>query len=380
MNRHRRTAASTRIPDVASRPGARVTRAVACLAAALVLGCAASARAHDPGLSALDVQVADRHFSVALTLAAADARLAERIDPAGLEHFAGDAIELRLDDVRLVGTVASRLVDDDTGVRVVMTFDRGSGSRLTVRSTLPTRLARGHRQLLTVRGNGDTDGAALLAQRMLDARGADVDVALDLPLQATGQPQAAAAAFLELGVRHILGGYDHLLFLAALLLGVRGTGRGAGSALGNVVRIVTAFTVAHSLTLSLAVLGLVRVPAAVVEPLIAASIVFVGIENLRRGSMDSRWKLTFAFGLIHGLGFAGALQELGVGSGTAVAWPLALFNLGVELGQVAVATLLWPVIRLLNVRPTLHVRLAPACSILVTAAGGYWMLERTLGW
>jgi hypothetical protein len=364
MNRHRRTGASIRIPDAATRaPRARVPRAVAALAAALVLGCPLAARAHDPGLSALDVQVTPRRITVALTLAAADARLAERAGGSGLEQFALASIDLRLDDVRIAGAIESRVNEHDTGVRVVIGFDHRGGSRLAVRSDVPARLARGHRELVTVRGNT----GAPLAQRMLDARAADVEVALDAAVVS-----APSSGFLELGIGHILGGYDHLLFLAALLLGVR--------RLGSVVRIVTAFTVAHSLTLSLAVVGMVEVPAAVVEPLIAGSIVFVGIENLLRGPMDSRWKLTFAFGLIHGLGFAGALQALGVGSGVAVAWPLALFNLGVEAGQVAVAVLLWPLIRQVNARPTLRVRVAPACSLLVTVAGGYWIVERTLGW
>ena len=201
-------------------------------------------------------------------------------------------------------------------------------ARLTIRSTVPSRLARGHRELLTVRV---LDGR-LVTERMLDARDGQVDV----DAAAVAASSRGAGQFLALGVRHILGGYDHLLFLAALLLGV--------SRLSSVVTTVTAFTVAHSVTLALAVLGFVRVPGAVVEPLIAASIVFVGIENLVRQPPGSRWKLTFAFGLMHGFGFAGALQDLGVGAGGAVATPLASFNLGVEAGQIAVVVLLWPLI------------------------------------
>ena len=233
---------------------------------------------------------------------------------------------------------------------------------MTIRSTVPSRLARGHRELLTVRA---LDGR-LVTERMLER---------------TGRPGRCrrrrcrgefrgAGRFLALGVRHILGGYDHLLFLAALLLGV--------ARFSSVVRTVTAFTVAHSITLALAVLGLVRVPGAVVEPLIAASIVFVGIENLVRQPPGSRWKLTFAFGLMHGFGFAGALQDLGVGAGGTVATPLASFNLGVEAGQIAVVVLLWPLICGLRAQDARRPRLAPACSLLVVAAGTYWLLQRTL--
>ena len=135
-----------------------------------------------------------------------------------------------------------------------------------------------------------------------------------------------------------------MLFLVALLIGVR--------RLRSVVSTVTAFTLAHSVTLSLAVLGLVAAPPAIIEPLIAASIVFVGIENLVRDPGDSRWKLTFAFGLVHGFGFAGALRDLGIGSQAAgVAVPLGCFNAGVEAGQSAVVVALWPILRALNGRP-----------------------------
>jgi hydrogenase/urease accessory protein HupE len=219
---------------------------------------------------------------------------------------------------------------------------------------------------VTVRG---ADGQ-VVAERMLDARAsrAEVDVA------AADSPAQVAERFLALGVRHILGGYDHLLFLAALLLGV--------TTAAGIVRTVTAFTAAHSLTLTLATLELVRAPAAVVEPLIAASIVFVGVENLVRLPANSRWKLAFAFGLIHGFGFAGALQDLQdlavAAAGAGVALPLASFNAGVEVGQIAVALLLWPVARGLRAETARRWHIAPACSVLVVIAGTYWLLQRTL--
>ena len=349
-----------------ARPRVLVPRAAACLAA-LALGWPSTARAHDPGLSSLDVLVTPQRIVAVLSMATADARLAECTTNECLAALALTSIELLVDGVRLDGAVQAQDVDGnsadgDDGVRMAIAFERMPGSILTVRSSVPARLARGHRQLLTVRGAE----SHALARRMLDASAPTVDIALD-----EGRaPSTAAGSFLALGVRHILGGFDHLIFLAALLLGVR--------RLGSVIRIVTAFTAAHSLTLSLAVLGIVQVPAAVVEPLIAASIVFVGLENLLRGQMDSRWKLTFAFGLVHGFGFAGALQELGVGGGTGIAVPLGLFNAGVEAGQLGVVVLLWPLIRQLNTRPGLRTRLAPACSLLVVAAGTYWILERTL--
>jgi hypothetical protein len=342
--------------------------------------------AHDPGLSALDVRVAADRIRVSLSLAAGDAH-----QPAvgAIEPFARDAIVVTLDGVALAVRAADT-VRSDSGIAVTLEFERGAGGRLSVRSDVPARLANGHRELLTVAG---PDGRVVL-ERLLDARTSDVGI----ELETLTDRRAAAGDFFALGLRHILSGYDHLLFLAALLLGVR--------RLRSVVTTVTAFTVAHSVTLSLAVLGFVAAPAAIVEPLIAASIVFVGIENLVRGpGLDaptpapgvaagrrdsacgrvqadpgaSRWKVTFAFGLVHGFGFAGALRDLGIGNGSgAVALPLGCFNLGVEAGQIAVVAALWPVISALDTRPGWRLRFARATSLAVAVAGLYWLAERTI--
>ena len=339
-----------------------VSRAAA-FAAALTFVLPAAAHAHDPGLSSLDVRIAPERIIAVLSLAAADARIAADASGKALDAFALDSIELMLDGSRLAGSVETQATDRDAGTKLTLVFDRAQGSRLTIHSSVPQRLARGHRQLVTVHGTA----GRRLTERMLDTHLNVVDVDLrDEPVSTS-----TARQFFGLGLHHILSGYDHLLFLAALLLGLQ--------RLSGVARTVTAFTIAHSLTLSLAVLGLVHIPASVVEPIIALSIVFVGIENLVRGQLDSRWKLTFAFGLVHGFGFAGALQEVGIGTGGAdIVAPLAWFNAGVEVGQLGVAILVWPLLQLLNARPALRVRLASVSSLLVVGAGTYWMVERTL--
>jgi hydrogenase/urease accessory protein HupE len=335
-------------------------RAVVLLTAALALSFQAStAAAHDPGLSALDLRVLPDRVVATLSLAPGDARLlvAERGD--ALEATALDSIEVVLDGARLPGHVEGRSTESETGGTVVLAFDGAIGARLTVRSSVPARLARGHRELLTVRG----PGGALLAERMLDDREGTVTVTM------APRGSAVASQFFGLGLRHILAGYDHLVFLAAVLLGVR--------RLTSVVKTVTSFTVAHSLTLALAVLGFVRLPAAIVEPLIATSIIVVGLENLLRSENDSRWKLTFAFGLVHGFGFAGALQELGIGAGgIGIAVPLGAFNAGVEVGQIVVATAIWPFVTRLSQAPLARFQLARVCSLLVVTAGAYWLVTR----
>ena len=152
--------------------------------------------------------------------------------------------------------------------------------------------------------------------------------------------------FLLLGIGHIFGGTDHLAFLIGLLL--------LGGTLLELVKIVTAFTVAHSITLALAALDLVAPPARLIEPLIAATIVFVGAENLwalrhhaAGAVLRHRWVLTFAFGLVHGFGFAAVLRQLQLPRAT-LAGGLVAFNLGVECGQVCIVAVALPALRWLR--------------------------------
>jgi hypothetical protein len=132
-------------------------------------------------------------------------------------------------------------------------------------------------------------------------------------------------------------------------------------------------------TLAAAALELAYVPARIVEPLIAASLVYIGLENILRQQVMNRCRVTFAFGLLHGFGFAGALRETGIGSGAAAVVPLASFNVGVEVGQLAIALAILPMVRCISGVPILGRRIASLCSALVAMAGSYWFIERTLG-
>jgi hydrogenase/urease accessory protein HupE len=184
---------------------------------------------------------------------------------------------------------------------------------------------------------------------------------------ATTTPSSSSfARFFSLGVHHIWTGYDHLLFLVAVLL--------AGGGLGRLAAIVTSFTVAHSFTLGAAATGLVRLPVAPVEAAIALSIVVVAAENILRLGADRRALVTFAFGLVHGFGFASVLSETALPP-SGVVLPLLAFNLGVEAGQLAVVAVVVPLLAV--VLASAHGRrVQVALSALVALAGAAWAVER----
>jgi hydrogenase/urease accessory protein HupE len=207
-----------------------------------------------------------------------------------------------------------------------------------------------------------------LTQAILDYRRAEFDYF-------AGTRQGALAVmrkFVPAGIHHILIGPDHLLFLVGLLL--------LGGTIAQLTLVVTSFTVAHSITLSLAALNLVTPPARIIEPAIALSIVYVGADNLLvsapRGGRDVRAWIAFTFGFIHGFGFANVLREMDLPA-RALGWSLFSFNLGVEIGQLAVVIVVASALAALRSRSeALGRRVAFVGSIAVIAAGAYWFVER----
>ncbi|WP_374433985.1 HupE/UreJ family protein [Inhella sp.] len=207
------------------------------------------------------------------------------------------------------------------------------------------------------------------------------------PLQAVALPaeRPASVSFWREGMHHLITGYDHLLFLLCLLLpAVLARRRSApgwkplqrpGQALGAVLGIVSAFTLAHSLTLALAAYGRVQLPPQWIEPAIALSIVLAALDNLRPFLPGPRWGVALGFGLVHGFGFAGVLAELELPAG-ALAWALLQFNLGLELAQVGLVLLamglLW-VLRRWAGYPRWVLGLG---STLAAAMGSLWMVQR----
>jgi HupE / UreJ protein len=178
------------------------------------------------------------------------------------------------------------------------------------------------------------------------------------------------------GMSHILSGLDHVLFLLALLLpSVLVTGR---PLLGDVLKVVTAFTVAHSLTLALAALGVVNMSAALVEPAIAASVAIAALDNLWPVFGRGRASIAFALGLLHGFGFSSALSDLGL-RGAALLEALLSFNVGVELGQLALIALFLPVAFALRNARAYEFVLVRGGSLAIAALALVWFAERVVG-
>jgi len=311
--------------------------------------------AHDPGLSAAEIRLLNDRIVAEISFAPADLEGVQLVDTQ-LITFEDDQRKLELRS-------ATRKSLDGNSVHFLLEFSTSRAARLRISAPVLASLPRGHKQLVSVYDQENK----LLAERMLSAESSEFTV----DLETTYAGDKSVFRFLVLGVEHILTGYDHLAFLLALLLG-------GGSLLRN-AKIITSFTAAHSLTLAMATLGVINVPSSLVEPVIAASIVFVGLENLFRRRLAARWLVTFVFGLVHGLGFASALRELGIGGfGAGVAIPLLSFNLGVELAQIAIAALVLPLVWRLEQRPAFTLKHVPALSLLITFAGVYWFLNRTV--
>ncbi|MGC2201882.1 MAG: HupE/UreJ family protein [Stellaceae bacterium] len=245
--------------------------------------------------------------------------------------------------------------------------------QLTLRYRLLFELDPTHRGLLTLAGRGITKTDILTP----DHATVTVDLA---PRALTGE----IARFFLFGFDHILLGYDHLLFVGVLLVmaSLRRAGRsgwvpidGLGQVMLETVKILTGFTIAHAITLSLAVLGVIHVPSRLIEPAVALTIMLAAADNLFPILPPLRWHVAFLFGLIHGLAFAGVLGPMQLPP-LRLALALGCFNLGVEAGQICLALLLVPIAFLLR-RELLYRRLVvPAVSSSALALAGVWLMDR----
>ena len=351
-----------------------MTRHLLLVALALAPPCA---YAHTTRLSGADITVSGRDANVALVLNAVDLEAALG---AGLVDAKGQVSGPRLEQARdaIIGYVAAHarvansaggtcslaqrtVAADAEHVRVTLSWRCPPlTGALVYNNTLFNEIDPAARQMVTVRG--DTSGLALLSA-----------ASPRLVLAPTAAELGAVFLhYLAAGVEHIAIGYDHIAFLIAVILW--------GRRLWPLVGVVTAFTLAHSLTLSLAVLGVVSPPPRFVELAIALSIVYVAAENFFVHDLRRRWVVTFAFGLVHGFGFAGVLREYGIPQ-DALGTALAAFNVGVELGQIAIVATALAALhavesRVRALQPAPNARLVYPVSAGVLLLALYWTAQR----
>jgi hydrogenase/urease accessory protein HupE len=347
----------------------------AALLAIAVLLCPAIGWAHPAPFSYADLYFTNDAIDGAIVLHVYDLAHDLRIDPAerlldpttaqaqraALESLLRARLQLAADGRPLASELGGiDVLTDRSSLRLRMRwpFSRAPG-RLTLTALL-FPYDPNHQTFVNVYERG-----SLTSQAILDARRSSYDYF-------AGSRQgtwAVVRRFLPAGVHHILIGPDHLLFLVGLLL--------LGGTLRQLTVIVTAFTAAHSITLALAVLDIVNPPARLIEPAIALSIIYVGADNLLAGKgRDMRALVAFVFGFVHGFGFAGVLKEMDLPA-RALGWSLVSFNVGVEIGQLAVVVVVASALAMVRSRhESAGRRLVFAGSIAVILAGSYWFVQR----
>jgi hydrogenase/urease accessory protein HupE len=272
--------------------------------------------------------------------------------------------------------IAAGLTEQD-GLTLDGRFDcKTSDKSFEVDVTLLEDLSHGHRHVARAIGATTHDEVLYKGHSSFSiAPLADVPAgaapATGAPASATREGGASAAwAFFKMGIEHILTGYDHLVFLLGLVL--------LRAKLRELLAVVTAFTIAHSITLAIAVLGIFSPSPKFVEPAIALSIAYVGIENFFVKDGSRRWRITFPFGLIHGFGFAGALREINLPR-PQVPMALVSFNLGVEAGQLFAMSLVVPMVMLIRQKDWFEPRGVRVLSGAIALAGGIWFVMRVVG-
>ena len=338
--------------------------------------------AHPAPFSYLDLRLSDAGAEGSLVVHDFDVAHDLGIDPPEALGDAAVAAKYRDQLTSLIDSRLAILLDDDrqqlawTGIE---TLPERQSIRLTFRtSTTRTGSARVTAVLFPYDPMHQTfvniyEDGALRHQAILDFARTSIDYYAG-SWQGIG---AVLAVFVPAGIEHILIGPDHVLFLIGLLL--------HGGSLWRLAAIVTAFTIGHSITLSLAALDVVSLPSSIIEPAIALSIIFVGADNLlvlqsdspaTKPPRDIRPLVAAVFGLVHGFGFASVLKEFGLPL-TALGWSLLSFNLGVEIGQLAIVLFVaWALAAVRRRSDALGRKLVGAGSLVVIAAGGYWFIER----
>jgi hydrogenase/urease accessory protein HupE len=345
------------------------------------------ARAHDPGLSTATITVENEQIAVLLGFAQKDIESMLASGPniadtnaakgfaairSELESIAANEFSLYWSRQRAIPDEITAWRKDTQNIEISLLFQRRNSAALRVVSTLFERLPLGHRQFLSVQTTSGTS----LGQVLLSAKENSLDIELpSTPLDTlASNKNNPSFAFLKLGIEHIWLGVDHLLFVFGLLILVQSR--------WMLLKTITAFTVAHSITLGLATFGYAHLPGPLLNAAIALSILILGVEIVRSGRGKTSvtilypWIVAFAFGLLHGFGFASGLSALGL---PAASIPLALvmFNVGVEIGQISFVLLILLLersFRQLEIRWPRWIQALPGYT--VGSLGAFWTIQR----
>jgi len=367
------------------------------LIAAVALFCGVDAQAHKPSDSYLNLHVENgqhdlqgqwdvalRDLDLVLTL---DTNTDNQITWGELsprekeiETYVFAHLQISADEVACPIMPTELLVDSHSdGTYAVLKFSahcaappKSPPKSLSVHYGLLFDLDPSHRGLLNLSAGAITQSAVFAPEQ--------AEITFDL---AASSLWRQLLQYIVEGIWHIWLGFDHILFLISLLLPavlIRERGRWVaasrlGAAVGHVIGVVTAFTVAHSLTLSLAVLGVISLPSRLVESLIAFSVVLAALNNVWPLVTRRAWLIAFFFGLIHGFGFASALNDLGLPK-QALALSLFGFNVGVEIGQLAIVSVVVPLAFLLRRTGFYRRGVLVAGSLLIALVALGWLIER----
>ena len=344
------------------------------------------AQAHDPGLSSAQVTVGNQQIDVLLGFAqrdvesvlaadkdSADTNTSKGFAAIQLESIATKEFSLFWGKQRAIPSQSTARRKDTQNIEISLRFQRPNSRQIRLVSSLFERLPLGHREFLSVQ----TTSGAILGEAMLSAEENSLQIDLPEVTESTADSNKSHSffGFLKLGVEHIWLGIDHLLFVFGLLLLVKSR--------WTLLKTVTAFTVAHSITLALATLGYAHLAGPPLNAAIAFSILILGIEIVRSRSGKTGitilhpWIVAFAFGLLHGFGFASGLSALGL---PAADIPLALvmFNVGVEVGQVSFVLLILLLersFRQLEIHWPRWIQALPGYT--VGSLGAFWTIQRT---
>ncbi|MCE9558265.1 MAG: HupE/UreJ family protein [Armatimonadetes bacterium] len=333
----------------------------------LFLGVASFAAAHDPNLSGIRVIIwPNRTVVSVLTHISKLAKISGPVTESNMNQLVADRLKLVLDGEDFIAAKPIHTLDTENDILTYQATVLSSAKTVEMLSRIYPDDPESRTLVSIVRDGANTDEVLLDANNPSWTKSGGELSILEV-----------VRRFFTLGIHHILSGPDHILFVLGIVL--------IGSTFRKLFKVVTAFTIAHSITLTLAALKVATPPSRIVEPLIALSIVAIAVENIRlrqiseRPVRDYRVPTVFAFGLVHGFGFAGALSDAGL-TGSTLVGGLVTFNLGVEAGQALILVATVPIATwLISKKPDAWSLTNLWGSIAIGLAGAWWFFERLSG-